>query len=339
MNEKDPKLSDIGEFGFIESIKENCHFSSDRPVMGIGDDCAVIGPYDGKVLLITTDLLVEGIHFVLEKIDPVQLGRKVIAVNLSDIAAMGGKPVHGVISIAIPKTTALETIQSIYSGIKDMCRKYRVNLLGGDTSASPDRLVINAAIIGEATENEVLYRGGAKPGDRIYVTGTLGDSAAGLKITSGDASAPDSTASILIQSHNSPVPFLEAGKIIAKSKLAGSMIDLSDGLISDLRHICQASGVGARLFSSSIPLSKEVGLLAEINRFDPYQLALYGGEDYRLLVTVPPVNSIEFESLFVDGRPCHIYKVGEITLKKDIRIVMDEGREEAVQVKGYDHFY
>lgn len=339
MNKKDLKLSDIGEFGFIDSIKENCHFSRSRPIMGIGDDCAVIGPYNGKVLLITTDLLVEDIHFVLARIKPVDLGQKVMAVNLSDIAAMGGIPLHGFISLAAPKTIDLGVLHDVYDGIRDMCRKYHVNILGGDTSSSPDKLIINAAIVGEAPEGEVLYRNGARPGDKIYVTGTVGDSAGGLKIINGHASAPDSTASVLVKSHHNPVPFLEAGRIIAGSRLAGSMIDLSDGLCSDLGHICQESGVGARLFQSSIPISKEVKVLAEINRLDPYDLALYGGEDYRLLMTVPAGKCSEFQSLFVTGRPCQIYEVGEITSSKGLRMIMEDGKEVAIRAKGYDHFY
>ena len=338
MNKKNLKLADIGEFGFIESIKDNCHFSLDRLIKGIGDDCAVFGPYDGIVFLVTTDLLVEDIHFVLDRIDPADLGRKAMAVNLSDIAAMGGTPRHGVISLAVPGNVDLATLHSLYHGIKDMCRKYSVNMLGGDTSASPDRLVINVAVVGEAPEREVLYRNGAKPGDRIYVTGTLGDSDGGLRIITGQASAPESTSSVLVESHNNPTPFLEAGRIVARSGLAGSMIDLSDGLVSDLGHICRASGVGARLFHSALPISKEVKRLAEINHLDPQHLALYGGEDYRLLITVPPANRSEFESLFANGTPCRPYEVGEITAEKWLKMRMDDGTDETLRMKGYDHF-
>ena len=338
MVKKDLKIQDIGEFGFIESIKDNCHYSLHRLIKGIGDDCAVIGPYDGHVFLITTDMLVENIHFLMEKMPPEHLGQKAIAVNLSDIAAMGGTPLHCFVSIAIPKSMDVSALHSVYTGMKTMCRKYGVNILGGDTSASPEKLMINVTLIGEALEEDVLYRKGAVPGDRIYVTGTLGDSAGGLKLIREDASVQEKWALTLIETHNRPVPFLEAGRIIARSKFAGAMIDISDGFISDLRHICQASGVGARFFCTAIPLSEELRILTETKTLDPYEFALYGGEDYRLLITVPLKNCDEFESLFEGENPCRVFQVGEITVQKEIRMVMADGEEKVCHARGFDHF-
>jgi thiamine-monophosphate kinase len=338
MSKKDLTIDDIGEFGLIESIKDDCHYSLNKLVKGIGDDCAVIGPYERNLFLITTDMLVEDIHFILGKSDPELLGQKAMAVNLSDIAAMGGRPLHGIISMAIPKSMHVTTIHSIYNGMKEMCQRYSFNILGGDMSASPQKLILNVALIGEAPENEVVYRTGAKPGDKIYITDTVGDSAAGLKLITGKVSAPEEIASILMEAHNRPIPSLEAGRIIAESRLAGAMIDLSDGLVSDLRHICDASGVGARLFFDSIPLSEEVRSLAEISNLDPYELGLYGGEDYGLLVTVPAKNSEQFEKLFFEGKPCHISEVGEITVEKGIRMLMADGGEEVLSIRGFDHF-
>ena len=336
--ENDLKISDIGEFDLIESIKDGCLYSPGKVMKGIGDDCAVFGPYDGNLHLITTDMLVEDVHFILGKVDPEDLGQKAIAVNLSDIAAMGGTPLHGVVSIAIPKSTHVSTIHMIYHGMKEMCRKYHVNILGGDTSASHDRLFINVAILGEVPEREVLYREGAKPGDRLYVTGSLGDAAGGLKILTGEAKAPEDVARVLTDAHNRPMPSLEMGRIIGRSRLAGAMMDISDGLVSDLRHICEAGHVGARLFHPSIPLSDEVRTLADINRFDPYDLGLNGGEDYRLLVTVPLVHCGEFENLFMDGATGYVFNVGEITEEKGIRMSKDDGEEVVLGIKGYRHF-
>jgi len=338
MEKKDLKIGDIGEFGFIRSIQEGCHYSSKGIIEGIGDDCAVIGPYDGHVFLMTTDMLVEDIHFLLGKISPEDLGHKAMAVNLSDIAAMGGTPLHAVISIGIPKSMEITVIHAIYNGLKGICGQYGVNILGGDTSSSPENLIINVAVLGQAPEKEVLYRKGAKPGDRVYVTGTLGDSAGGLKLLRDEMKAPERTASILIREHNRPVPFLEAGRVIARSQLAGAMIDVSDGLIADLGHICEKSGVGARLARAAIPISDEVRLLAETNGLDPYELALYGGEDYRLLVTVPEGNAEAFEGLFHRGDPCHIHELGEITRKDGIQMIMENGSKKSLRVKGYDHF-
>jgi thiamine-monophosphate kinase len=155
----------------------------------------------------------------------------------------------------------------------------------------------------------------------------------------GQVSAPENTALPLLRAHHLPVPCLEAGKTIAKSGLAGAMIDLSDGLASDLRHVCEASGVGARIFRSALPLSREIRELTEINSLDPFDLALYGGEDYRLLVTVPSERRPEFEALFEHEEPCTIFKVGEITANKGIRMVMADGQEDALTIGGYDHFH
>jgi len=338
MTPKGPKIKDMGEFRFIRSIEDGCHFSPDRLIKGIGDDCAVIGPYEKKVLLISTDLLVEDIHFILGKIPLEHLGQKAVAVNLSDIAAMGGKALHMFISLAIPGSMEVETLHAIYRGMKAMCSRYRINILGGDTSASPDRLMINVTVVGEALEEEVLYRSGAAPGDIIYVTGTLGDATAGLKLIRGEVSASGDMEASLIEAHNLPVPFLDAGRMIAGSRSASALIDLSDGLLSDLGHVCEASGVGARLFHESLPLSGYLKELCQINVLDPYDLALHGGEDYRLLVTVPGKNTHVFEKMFEKGTPCKVYRVGEITEKKGLKILMPDGREKQLETTGFDHF-
>jgi len=331
-------MKDMGEFEFIRSIQDTCLFSSSKPIKGIGDDCAVIGPYEGKVLLITTDLLLEDVHFVLKKIRPEHLGEKAVCVNLSDIAAMGGHALHVFVSLAAPKQMRAETIFSIYDGIKSSCRKYGLNILGGDTSASPDKLMINLTVVGEANEKELLYRSGARPGDEIYVTGSLGNSVAGLMLIMEKASAPEPLASVLIDAHNRPIPFLEAGREVARSGLASAMIDLSDGLASDLQHICESSGVGARLIQNALPISNEVKTLAKINRFDPFDLALSGGEDYKLLITVPKEHIDLFQRLFEESDLCPIFHVGEITESRTLEIIMPNGKKRRLKVTGYDHF-
>jgi thiamine-monophosphate kinase len=338
MAEKVLTMADIGEFGFIRSIQEGCRFSPDKVIKGIGDDCAVIGPYADKLLLISTDLLVEGVHFVLDTIPPEILGRKAVAVNLSDIAAMGGEALHLFCSIAVPVQTPLRVTQSIYEGIKAMCRDYRLNLLGGDTSASRNHLMLSLTVIGEVPEAEILYRHGARPDDILYVTGTLGDAAAGLRLILGDLSAQDPFAERLKAAHHRPTPFLQAGRLIARSRLASAMIDLSDGLLSDLRHVCEASGVGAEVQQAGVPLSESLETLAAMNDLDPLDLALSGGEDYRLLVTVPGENRAAFEKVFAAGSPCRVYPVGVITAEKGLRLRKPDGSLQEVEPKGYHHF-
>jgi thiamine-monophosphate kinase len=251
---------------------------------------------------------------------------------------MGGAARHLFVSIAIPASTQIETLSAIYRGIKDVCRHYGVNLLGGDTSLSTEGLVINVTAVGEAGEKEVLYRDGANPDDEIYVTGTLGDSAAGLKLIMGEIQSGEPIASALMDAHNRPVPFLEAGRLVAGSGLASAMIDLSDGLFPDLGHICETSGTGAVLFYDTLPLSPELAALAEASRLNPRELALYGGEDYRLLITVPKANTDDFQGLFKNGSPCHVYRVGRITSEKGIRMITLDGTEEVIEARGFRHF-
>ncbi len=333
------KMEDIGEFNFIRTIQDACLFSYSKLIKGIGDDCAVIGPYEDRVFLISTDLLLEDVHFIMKKIPPEHLGEKAVNVNLSDIAAMGGDALHIFVSLAIPKQMSADTIYAVYKGIKTACKRHEVNILGGDTSASMDRLMINVTVVGEAPENEVLYRNGAKPGDEIYLTGTIGDSAAGLKLIKDEASAPETLASGLIKAHNKPFPFLKAGRMIAKSGLASSMIDLSDGLISDLNHICKTSRVGADLIQSALPLSDELKTLAKINRFDPLILALSGGEDYRLLVTVPKEHSNTFQKIFKKSDQCHIFRIGTITKSTELELIMPDKTKKGLGTAGFDHFH
>jgi thiamine-monophosphate kinase len=332
-------IEDIGEFGFIRSILNGCIVSKENVICGIGDDCAVIGPYKGSLLLITTDLLVEGVHFLPGKISPIHLGEKAVAVNLSDIAAMGGAAMHLLVSLAIPPSTPIKTVHSLYSGIKSMCRRYGINLIGGDTSSSLNKLFINIAAIGEVLEGEELYRNGARPGDAVYVTETLGDAAAGLEILKGSASAQKSLSARLIKAQNRPVPLLEVGRKIAESHLASAMIDLSDGLLSDLNHICIASNTGAFLLQASLPLSDDLKKFCKINKLDPYKFVLTGGEDYRLLVTVPDKNIEAFQGIFKNIKSCQVHRIGQITEETGIRIVRQDGTEESLRATGFDHFY
>ncbi len=332
------KFDEIGEFGFIESIKKECITTLKDVIKGIGDDCAVFGPSSGRVLLFTTDMLVEDIHFLKSKMSPYQLGWKSIAVNLSDIAAMGGRPLILLISLAIPAEMDVEIIQDLYKGMKDICEHHKVNIVGGDTVASPDKLVINVSLIGDAKENEVLYRSGARPGDSIYLTGNVGDSFAGLKILKKEISSPKSIASYFIKIHNEPKPLIETGMTIAASGFANAMIDVSDGLLPDLGHICKESGVGALLFRSKIPLSSELKLLASRVKFNPLDLALSGGEDYILLLTVPEANIKCFEMVCKDKGLLPLYLIGEIKEEKGIRMVNDDGSIEEISMRGFNHF-
>ncbi|MEA3359646.1 MAG: thiamine-phosphate kinase [Thermodesulfobacteriota bacterium] len=332
------KFNEIGEFGFIESIKKQCSTLSKNVIKGIGDDCAVFRANSSSVFLFTTDMLVEDVHFIMDKITPYQLGWKSVAVNLSDIAAMGGIPLHVLISIGIPVKTDVELIKDLYRGMNDICSHYNVNILGGDTVASRDKLIINISLLGDGEEHSVLYRHGAGPGDKIYLTGYIGDSSAGLNILKNEILATGDSRKHFIKAHNEPWPLIETGRIIATSQLASAMIDLSDGLLSDLGHICKESKVGASIFEEQIPLSKELKLLSSRENFNPLKLALSGGEDYILLFTAPEKNIHAIEQLSKEKNISPLFIVGEITKEKGIMLIDKYGKSTTVSSKGFDHF-
>ena len=280
------ELKKIGEFGLINSIARLAPGAPADIIRGIGDDAAVIALDKTRRLLFTTDTLIESIHFETSFTSPYLLGKKSLAVNLSDIAAMGGTPHSFVVSLSIPPGVTYEFIKKFYAGIYAQAKKFNVSLVGGDTTASPDKLVITISLLGAARAGEVIYRHGARTGDAIYVTGFLGDSALGLSLLKKKKAG--SSLNYLVKRHLDPVPRVAQGREIARRSVASSMIDVSDGLLADLRHILDESGVGARLRLDQVPLSPRYCKTLQRGSADYYSAALCGGEDYELLLTVPP---------------------------------------------------
>ena len=283
-------MQQLGEFGLIDRIRKMTSVP-DPSWVGIGDDCAVIplspetGGAPASDLLVSTDMLVEGTHFLMEDISPRQLGWKSAAVNISDIAAMGGKPIATFLSLALPKTLPEQWMQEFMEGYNGISEKYGAALLGGDTTCSPDRICINVTVLGTCPRGKAKLRSAARPGDLVCVTGTLGDSAAGLRLILGGQKG---AAPRLMDRHYTPTPRVEEG--LALSCLPGvhAMMDISDGVGSDLRHILDESGVGARIDTGKLPISKELQALCSEKGWDPKELALSGGEDYELLFTMDP---------------------------------------------------
>jgi thiamine-monophosphate kinase len=325
------KLAAIGEFGLIAAISQIAD-KGPGVVRGIGDDAAVLAPSAGQVLLVTTDLLLEGVHFQLEFTDPYRLGRKALAVNLSDIAACGGTPTAFLVSLAIPPETEVASVQALYKGMMEQAQEFKVALVGGDTSRA-EKLFISVTMIGEAEENKVIYRSGARKGDLIFVTGTVGDAALGLQqLKQGKKEGR------LIQRHLTPVPRVKEGQAIAYQGLALSMIDISDGLVADLGHIAEQSNVGAEVRLSQLPLSEQYRKEIVSYSSDPYQLALSGGEDYELLFTSPPAKAQAVAKLAQKlGTP--ITEIGEITdASQGVTIYGKDGKEYPIAQRGHDHF-
>lgn len=330
------KIGDLGEFSFIERIKPGCLNRKSGIVSGIGDDCAVFQAGKGRAILLTTDMLIEDIHFRRHEIPPRLLGRKSLAASISDIAAMGGTPGEALISIGIPRNLEIDYLDHLYDGLKAIAAEYEINILGGDTVLSPDRLVVNIALTGEEDIEQVLYRDGAKPGDIIFLSGKVGSAAAGLDLLKSGREFEYRIA--LLESHFNPVPHVWSGRVIASSGLASSMIDISDGLAGDLGHICRDSGVGAAIELDNIPVSKELASYCSLHRLSIENFILYGGEDYVLLGTVPEDSSPALEDA-LKSQECEYYMIGRITEEKSIKLLYGDGRFRELERSGYDHFH
>ena len=257
-------------------------------ILGIGDDCAIIPGRTGTDTLVSTDMLVEEVHFLRREIPPRLLGWKSAAVNLSDIAAMGAVPTGTFLSLALPSDIDKEWTDEFIAGYSEISRLYGVPLLGGDTTSSPQRICINVAVLGECPAGSAKRRSGAVAGDKICVTGTLGDSAAGLEVILHGWHGTEAVVA-LVERHFKPEPRIKEGLALRAERGVHAMMDISDGIGSDLRHIMKASGTGAKVDVHSLPLSEELlALCREHNELDPVRLACSGGEDYELLFTADP---------------------------------------------------
>jgi thiamine-monophosphate kinase len=298
----------------------------------VGDDCAVLPKDDKTDLLITTDLLIEDIDFRLEWTTPEFLGHKALAVSLSDIAAMGAAPQWALLSIGVSEdlwNTAF--VDRFYEGWHQLARKHGVELVGGDVSRSPDKLVIDSIVIGEVERGNAVLRSGAKPGDAIFVTGFLGGAAAGLKWLEKHGNDLDSASAAIrhiVLRQLQPLPQITTGKLLQEYKLPIAMIDISDGLSSDLAHICNASAVGARIDLDRIPVDPAIAGALGIDGLD---LALHGGEDFELLLTV-------LSDKIPIALDLGFHHVGEITEKIGIIEAIHAGKTSILEPKGFRHF-
>jgi thiamine-monophosphate kinase len=324
------KLEELGEFGLIGRIADRVTPTAGIRI-GIGDDAAAVETEPGMVSLFTTDMLLEGVHFDLAFCTPENLGRKSLAVNLSDIAAMGGRPRYCLLSLAVPRGIPVAFVDGFIAGLLACAAEFGVTLIGGDTCASRAGLVVSLTVMGEQLPERVVPRSGARPGDLILVTGTVGDSALGLK----QLMAGQREGSAILR-HLEPSPRVREGLKLAGEKLPTAMIDISDGLLADLGHILKRSGVGARLELKHLPLSPEVA--AHISRLDdnPFHLPLSGGEDYELLFTIPPDREdATRKALSPFGTSVSV--IGTI-IASGLRVVDLNGKDYPVIAGGYNHF-
>jgi thiamine-monophosphate kinase len=311
------KVKDIGEFGLIERVTKKL---KDKDVLvGIGDDAAVIKTEKGLQVL-TTDCLVEGDHFRREWFTPEQIGMKAIEINVSDIAAMGAIPKYVLVELALPEDLDVEFVEELYKGMWKVCDKYNIEVIGGNM-AHCENIVISITLTGEVDKNNLCLRRGAKPGDFIFVSGHLGNGRAGLRLFQEDLKGFEQVR----KSYLEPKAQLETALKIAT--YANSMIDVSDGLAPEIKHICDESNCGTIIYKDKIPIKDEVRNVARTLNEDEYDYALFGGEDFELVFTVSKEKLDKVNGLLV----------GEIIKNKEIKL-SSNGKEKEITESGYDHF-
>jgi len=327
------KLSRLGEFGLIDRIRRTASAGPGVRIV-IGDDAAWVANSSGSSL-VTADLLIEGVHFDLRWTSLFDLGYKSLAVNLSDIAAMGGVPAYAILSLGIPVSFDSNDIDNLYRGINTLARQCGVSIVGGDTNIAKS-LIISVCVIGSPPPQPVR-RSGAKVGHDIYVTGTLGDSALGLKLLQRKSLGMKQKSPVaqLLKRHHQPTPRIAAGVLLARQKLATAMIDVSDGLLQDLGHICRASRTGAMIWEARLPLSRAYRAIAGQ---DGTHYALTGGEDYELLFCARPSDRSRIEKL--ERRVgLAITRIGTcVTANRGITVLDSCGKLVSTRSKGHDHF-
>ena len=345
------EIAKIGEFGLIDRLTQEIKPKNASTKYGIGDDCAVLSYPDSEVL-ITTDLLMEGVHFDLTYIDLQHLGYKAAMVNISDIFAMCGTPRQLTVSLAISKRFSVEDIEQLYSGIRLACDKWNVDIVGGDTTSSYTGLAISITCIGEATKDEIVYRNGARDTDLICVSGDLGAAYMGLQLLEREKSVYYQMVDEA-KKQGKPMPDFQPdfsgkeyllqrqlqtearGDIVQKLRQAGihptAMMDVSDGLSSELMHICKQSGVGCRIFEKQLPIDYQTAVMAEEMNMNVTTCALNGGEDYELVFTVPIGDREKVEA--IDD----VKLIGYITDQKYGHILVSrDGQEFELKAQGWN---
>jgi len=342
MEQKRTEIAQLGEFGLIDRIKNSVSLTQPSSLKGIGDDAAVIDAGD-DVMLISTDMLIEGIHFDLSYMPLAHLGYKSVAVNVSDIAAMNGKPEQILIGLAISNRFSVEAVDELYKGIRSACTNYKVDLVGGDTTASPSGLIISVSVLGRTKKGNEVYRSGAQDKDIICVTGDLGGAYIGLQILEREKAVYLANPEMQpeLDNHEYAVgrqlkPEARMDIIYELADLGikpTSMIDVSDGLASELFHISKNSHVGVRIFEDKIPIDENAYNTAVEFKLDPFTCALNGGEDYELLFTI---RQSDFEKIKTHA---DIHFIGYVHPDERQNVMITKG-ENVVPLKaqGWDHF-
>jgi thiamine-monophosphate kinase len=320
------KLSELGEFGLIDRLGDLLGEAPEGETW-IGDDAAVLRAPGGTILF-TADLLVEGVHFDLAWTPPADLGYKAVAVNCSDVAAMGGTPRRALVSLGVRPGIEVDFLEALYAGMRECSDAFGMAVVGGDVSRC-DQLVVSVALLGNPAGRRVIERRGARPGDVICVTGSLGAAAAGLRLMKAGQPVPPPLRAAFLR----PVPRVREVEVLRRF-LPNAMIDVSDGLAADLGHLCDASGVGATVDAARLPLIDTAGLPAGLDALD---LALGGGEDYELCFTIVAERAERAASEVEAATGTRVHLIGEVTEEADGRVLVVDGTAQPLAASGWDH--
>jgi thiamine-monophosphate kinase len=343
MPEKVPqRINDVGEFGLIRRIgdllgKEGIR--SEQVTLGIGDDTASFLPRQGYEVLVTCDSMVEGRHYLPGKISPFDLGRRAMTINISDIGAMGGRPLYALVSLGLKADIFVRDIEEMYRGFLAELNPFGASIIGGNLTKSGNGMFIDITLIGEIEQGKGIRRSGAKPGDVVLVTGYPGRSAAGLQLLLQKPEDPSLLEHPLVWAYNTPSHRARLGEAIGQAGCATAMIDTSDGFLGDLGHICEESGVGAELFKEKLPVSDDLKEASRLLRKDPYDFFLGESDDYELVITCGPEKADLLRSVIARYAPVPLAEVGRITGEdREIFLVHGDGTKELMKGSGWDHF-
>ena len=334
------EIGQIGEFSLIASIRRRMEGKYPPEVaLGIGDDCAVLQPQAGMEWVITTDTQVEDVHFRREWLTPYQIGWRAMAVNLSDLAAMGAQPFGALAALTLPAATEAAFFDRLLDGLCDLGLRCNCPLIGGNLARDPAHLTLTLTVLGRVPLGTSVRRGGARAGDEIFVSGRLGGAAAGLQTFLRTIPLADAVSAALRQRYTQPQPRVREAIFLRASGYLTSMIDLSDGLAGDLAHLCEESGVGAQLAAEALPLQAGVREVAAVLDEDPLALALRGGEDFELCCTAVPGTLAPLLDEFRARFDIDLTRVGVMTSERALRLVQADGSEAPLAPQAFDHFH
>lgn len=335
-------LADIGEFGLIDRIhdllrKESVQTPGLR--LGIGDDTASFLPHAGYEVLVTCDCMVEGRHYLPQHITPLELGRRAMVLNISDIGAMGGKPLYALVSLGLRADTPVSDVVAMYRGFVAELNPFGASIIGGNLTKSGDSPFIDITLIGEVEHGKTVRRSTAKVGDAILVTGYPGQSAAGLQLLLQVERMEGLHDHPLVRAYNTPSHRAREGRAIAQSGCVTAMIDTSDGFLGDLGHICKESAVGAELIRENLPISEDLRQAAQKLGQDPYDLVLKDSDDYELIITCSPDHVDQIYSAVSALSDVPVTEVGRITdVARQIKLMLPNGTRSEIISAGWDHF-